>query len=136
MVEIFIFGLIIVFLLVYTNVIDKDKFLADNEQYFKMLKEDDYEFLVYARYGDSVDVEILFRRRVMYAIIAWFAILIIFLNNLSLIYICISLVGSSSGIVIFAGILSSEYPRYVLDTSDSGTFCPPFLSYVIVISFS
>ena len=94
MVEIFIFGLIIVFLLVYTNVIDKDKFLADNEQYFKMLKEDDYEFLVYARYGDSVDVELLYRRRIMYAIISWFAILIIFLNNLSLLYICISLVGA------------------------------------------
>lgn len=89
--EIFIFALIIIFLLVYTNVIDKNKFIADNEKYFTMLKEDDYEFLVYARYGDSVDVELLFRRRIIYAILFGFAFLLLFLNDLSFLNICITI---------------------------------------------
>ena len=115
MVEIFIFGLIIVFLLVYTNVIDKDKFLADNEQYFKMLKEDDYEFLVYARYGDSVDVELLYRRRVVYAIIVGFAVLIIFLNNLSLLNICIALVATYLVFKMPYNNLKSFYKKHLHD---------------------
>ncbi len=89
--EIFIFALIIIFLLVYTGVIDKKKFISDNEKYFNMLREDDYEFLVYAKYGESVDVEILFRQRITYAILFGFGFLLIFLNNLSLLNVCITL---------------------------------------------
>ena len=58
--EIIIVGAIILFVLVYNNTIDKDKFIADNQKYLEMLKEDDYQFLVYARYGEDVDVEQLF----------------------------------------------------------------------------
>ena len=89
--EILIFGFIMIFLLVYTNVIDKKKFIADNEKYFNMLREEDYTFLVYAKYGDDVDVDILYRRRITYAILGGCCFLVLFLNNLSILNICITL---------------------------------------------
>ena len=54
--EIIIIGGILLFVLLYNQTIDGQKFIRDNEKYFQMLKEDDYEFLVYAKYGESVDV--------------------------------------------------------------------------------
>ena len=60
--EILIVGAIIMFILIYNNTIDKDKFFADNQKYFEAAKEDDYQFLVYARYGEDVDLEQLFSK--------------------------------------------------------------------------
>ena len=51
--EIIIIGAILLFVLLYNQTIDGQKFIRDNEKYFQMLKEDDYEFLVYAKYGES-----------------------------------------------------------------------------------
>ena len=62
--EIIIVGAIILFILIYNNTIDKDKFIADNQKYLEKLKEDDYQFLVYAKYGEDVDVDQLFSKRV------------------------------------------------------------------------
>ena len=73
--EIILVGVIIIFILVYNNTIDKNKFFADNEKYLEALKEKDYEFLVYARYGDNVDVDQLYMKRVTYAILTFFMVL-------------------------------------------------------------
>ena len=40
--EVLIVGAIIIFILIYNNTIDKDKFFADNEKYLEVFKEDDY----------------------------------------------------------------------------------------------
>lgn len=74
--EILIIGAIIMFILIYNNTIDKDKFFADNQKYLEALKEDDYQFLVYARYGEDVDVDQLYSKRVTYAFIAFLMVLV------------------------------------------------------------
>ena len=99
---VFIASAIIVFVLIYNNTIDKDKFIADNEKYFELLREDDYSFLVYAKYGDDADPDKLFRSRVMYGFIAGIAFLFIFLTNLSLINVVLS-------ILIGALVFKSSY---------------------------
>lgn len=73
--EILIIGAIILFILIYNNTIDKNKFFIDNEKYLQVFKESDYEFLVYARYGENVDVNQLYMKRVMYAILTFFIVL-------------------------------------------------------------
>ena len=55
MIEILIVGILLMFMLGYTGKIDANKFLKDNSNYFNILREDDYDFLVRSRYGDSVD---------------------------------------------------------------------------------
>lgn len=75
--EILIVGAIIIFILIYNNTINKDKFFADNQKYLEVLKEDDYQFLVYARYGEDVDIDQLYSKRVTYAFISFLVVLVI-----------------------------------------------------------
>lgn len=89
--EIIIFSALILFVLIYNNVINQEKFVTDNEKYFKAFKEDNYEFLVHAKYGEDVDADVLFRKRLTYAIVAGFIFMILFLENLSILNISISL---------------------------------------------
>ena len=79
--EIIIVGAIIMFVLVYNNTIDKKKFFADNQKYLEALKEDDYQFLVYARYGEDVDVDQLYSKRVTSAFVAFLIILVLTISG-------------------------------------------------------
>lgn len=75
--EILIVGAIIIFVLVYNNTIDKDKFFADNQKYLEAFKEDDYQFLVYARYGEDVDLDQLYSKRITSAFIGFLVVLVL-----------------------------------------------------------
>ena len=75
--EVLIVGAIIIFILIYNNTIDKDKFFADNQKYLEIFKEDDYQFLVYARYGEDVDLDQLFSKRVTTAFAAFLIVLVL-----------------------------------------------------------
>ena len=79
--EVLIVGAIIMFVLVYNNTIDKDKFFADNQKYLEALKEEDYQFLVYARYGEDVDVDQLYSKRVLYAFVGFLVVLTMTITN-------------------------------------------------------
>ena len=74
--EILVVGAIIVFILIYNNTIDKDKFFADNQKYLEAFKEDDYQFLVYAKYGEDVDLDQLYSKRVTTAFAAFLIVLV------------------------------------------------------------
>jgi len=79
--EILIVGAIIMFIFIYNNTIDKDKFFADNQKYLEMLKEDDYQFLVFARYGEDVDVDVLFSKRVTNAFITFLVVMVFLISG-------------------------------------------------------
>ena len=79
--EVIICGAIIIFVLVYNNTIDKDKFFADNQKYLESLKEEDYQFLVYARYGEDVDIDQLYSKRVLYAFVTALIVLALTITN-------------------------------------------------------
>ena len=111
--EIVIVSAIIIFVLVYNQTIDGQKFLNDNAGLFEMLKEDDYEFLVYAKYGEEVDVTTLFNKRIQYAFFAMGTFLFVFLNQLSLLNIVISVF---IGYLVFKmpySSLKSYYKKYM-----------------------
>lgn len=90
--EILIVGALIIFVLIYNKTIDSHKFLEDNVQYFQSLREDDYNFLVYAKYGEEVDPDVLFRKRVINAAIVAIVFLFLFLDKLSLLNVVLALV--------------------------------------------
>lgn len=113
--EIIIIGGILLFVLLYNQTIDGQKFIRDNEKYFQMLKEDDYEFLVYAKYGESVDVNALFNKRITYGFATIVIFLFIFLTDLNLINIILSIV---VGFVVFKmpyNSLKSFYKQHLHD---------------------
>jgi len=81
--EIAIVGVLIVIVLLSQGMIDGNKFIKDNEKIFRLLKEDDYDFLVSARYGDTVNADILFEKRVKSGLITLVVLFVLFISNLN-----------------------------------------------------
>jgi hypothetical protein len=90
--EILLIGAIALFVLEYNKRISTNKFIKDNLYRFKALKEDDYDFLVKAKYGDTADPDILFSSRVKMAGIVIVVIVLLFLGNLTFINLVLSFV--------------------------------------------
>lgn len=81
--EILIIALILVGIFLYNKTIDTHKFLHDNEEYFLLLKEKDYDFYVKSKYGSDVDTNKLFMKRLQTAFVAFVAIVLVFLSKMS-----------------------------------------------------
>ena len=96
--EIIALAVIVFFILNYTGRINANKFITDNQEYFKKLKEDDWDFYVRARYGQNADADLLFGKRIRNALIAVVVVLIFFITELNYIYI---LVAIFIGIAVF-----------------------------------
>ena len=79
--EILVIGAILLFIFFYNNTIDKDKFIADNEIYLEVFREEDYNFLLYAKYGDEVDVDAVYMKRAMMAVVVFLVVLIFTLSS-------------------------------------------------------
>ena len=89
--EIIIVCGLIVFICFYNKTIDGKKFIAGNEKFFQLLREKDYDFLVFSKYGDDVDCDELFKKRVMNGLLFGLLFFMIFLSNLSLINVVLTL---------------------------------------------
>lgn len=73
--EALVAGAIILGIFFYNNTIDKKKFLIDNEKYLQVFREDDYTFLVYAKYGEDADADELYVKRATWAIVTFVIVL-------------------------------------------------------------
>ena len=90
--EILIIGLIIFVILEANNVVSGNKFVKDNERYFELLKEKDYEFYVKSKYGDEVDVQVLFMKRIKMAFAVMLVFFFMFITNLNYVNIGLTLI--------------------------------------------
>jgi len=70
-VEIIIVGVILFALFIYIGAFDMNKFVDDNKLLFGKLKEENYEFYLRSQYGDRVDVNARYQKRVKTAIISF-----------------------------------------------------------------
>ena len=71
-----------------------NQLVSDNEALFRKLKEDDWDFYVRAKYGNSANPDILFNMRIRNALITLIALAVIFIGNISAITIVITIAGS------------------------------------------
>ena len=92
--EFLLIAVILIFVLVYSNRIDAKRFLKDVDPYFKMLMEDDYEFLLKLKFGsEDIDVAKLFNIRIRNAVLAGVAALAYFLfTNMTFINLIITFI--------------------------------------------
>jgi len=97
-VEILIIGVIMLFVMNYTGRINANKFIADNEVYFKKLKEEDWDFFVKAKYGDGVNGDILFNKRIRNGLLTIVVLVFCFLSKLNYVTILFSVIG---GFLVF-----------------------------------
>ena len=85
---------ILIFIALQSNgSISLNKFINDNKEYFKTLKESDYEFLLKAKYGDGIDSDLLFSARIRDGFIAIVGLILLFINNLDYTKLILAIVG-------------------------------------------
>lgn len=95
MFEIFLIGVIILFLFFYTGKVSSSKFVDDNKDLFYLLKEKDYEFLLLAKYGDKVyDVDQVFMKRFRNAGLIFAVLIFVFIKELSFLNVLVALIVS------------------------------------------
>ena len=133
MVEIFIIGVIIIFVLLYTNKIDKYKFIEDNKDLFNLVREKDYGFLLRLKYGEKVtdeEIDALFTRRVTNALLVTGLCFFVFISSLNFLNIVICLI---VGVLIFKLPYSSlkKFYRSHLNTVD--TMLPYYLKNLEIL---
>ncbi len=111
--EIIIFGAILLLLFNYSGRIKANRFIEDNKDYFRKLKEEDYDFFVKAKYGDGVDPDYLFTKRIRNAFIIFLVSTLFFITSFSLAKLVISFV---IGVYIFKSgytSLKKYYKRHL-----------------------
>ena len=96
--EVFVLAAILLFGLNYTGKISANRFVSDNEVYFRKLKESDWDFYVKAKYGDTANPDFLFNKRVKNGLIAIVIMLCFFISNLTYITVLFSVL---AGYLVF-----------------------------------
>ena len=91
--EIVIVAIIIFVVLTTNGFINPNKFIQDNSDIFSKLKEEDYDFLVKAKYGDGLDPDVLFQKRIKSGLLIIVLLIFILLKDLSLVKIVLSCIG-------------------------------------------
>ena len=84
MVILIIAGLV-TFALVYTKTVDANQFLQENDMYINMLKEKDWDFYVAAKYGDRVNADELFNKRIKNTFWAVAIVMLVLFTNFTFI---------------------------------------------------
>jgi len=122
--EVIICGALILGVLLYNKTVDGKKFIQDNQVIFEVLREDDYNFLVAAKYGEDVDPNVLFNKRLQSAFIVIVVFLFIFLTELSAINIVLSIF---VGYLVFKSGYTSLKKYYKKHLHDIDIMLPHYL---------
>lgn len=129
--EFILIALIILFLLEYNKKINTQKFFADTEPYFRFLMEDDYKFLLTVRYGNDIDVNEAFSKRLRNgAIMIVFVIFIFMLSNLSFINILFAFI---VGFVVFKSSYTSLQRYYKANLNNINQLLPYYLKSLEIL---
>ncbi len=129
--EILLVGIVIIFILTYSGRISGGKFVDDNKDIFNILKESDYEFLLYAKYGDRViDPDKVFMGRIKKGVLVSVALIFVFISKLNFLNIVISLV---IGFLIFKSDYLSLKSFYKKHLSEVDSLLPYYLKGLEVL---
>ncbi len=128
--EIIALALILFFALNYTGRISVNRFVSDNEVYFQKLKESDWDFYVRARYGDSVNPDFLFNKRVKRGLIIIVVLLCFFISNISYITVLFSII---IGYLVFKMDYSNLKKYYRRHLHDIDSMLPYYLKSLEIL---
>ena len=92
-IEILVIGIVSFVVLTVNGYIKPNKFIQDNQDIFLKLKEEDYDFLVRAKYGDGLDSDVLYQKRIKNGLLVIVLLIFLMLKDLNLVKIVLSFVG-------------------------------------------
>ena len=128
--EIFTIALLLLFTLNYTGRISAQRFVADNEVYFRRLKESDWDFYVKAKYGDSANPDFLFNKRIKNGLITILVLLFFFISNLSYITVVFCVV---AGWFVFKMGYSDIKKYYKAHLNEIDSMLPHYLKSLEIL---
>ena len=129
--EILLIGVILIYILERNKKVDTGKFIRDNGNWLRKFKESDYDFLVRSKYGDSVDPDILFDKRIQNAFIVVVVLLFLFITDLTFINFLAAFV---IGYIIFKSGYSSLKSYYRSHLHEINLQLPYFLKNLEVLA--
>lgn len=112
--EILTVGIVAFVVLTVNGYIKPNKFIQDNQDIFMKLKEEDYEFLVKAKYGDGLDADVLFQKRIKNALIIIVLLIFIMLSSLSAVKIVLAIAAGYVSFKMDYTNLKNYYKRNLL----------------------
>ena len=92
LIEVIILGLLLYVILEYNGSISTNKFIHDNKDLFYKMKEKDYDFYAKAKYGQAVDIDLLFTARLRNGLLVIFILFLVFISDLSYIKLILMLI--------------------------------------------
>ena len=122
--EILIVSVLIFVILVTNGFINPNKFIQDNQDIFNKFKEEDYDFLVRAKYGDGLDPDVLYQKRIKNAMLIIALLIFIMLKDLSLVKVVLAIV---LGVLAFKSDYSSLKNFYKRHLSKIDSMLPYYL---------
>ena len=128
--EVFALAGILLFLLNYTGKISANRFVSDNEVYFRKLKESDWDFYVKAKYGDTQNPDFLFNKRIKNGLITIFVVLCFLISNLSYITVLFSLL---AGYFVFKMDYSNIKKYYKRHLNEIDAILPHYLKSLEIL---
>lgn len=112
--EILAIGIIAFIVLTVNGYIKPNKFIQDNQDIFMKLKEEDYDFLVRAKYGDGLDADVLYQKRIKNGLVISVLLIFIMLSNLSAVKVVLSFVGGYLAFKMDYNNLKKYYKRHLV----------------------
>ena len=97
-IEVIIVAVIIIAVMSFTGRLETNKLFADNEMLFRKLKEEDWDFLIRAKFGDGVSPDALFLKRIKLAFIGFALVMLAMINKMSLLSVAIAI---AAAVVMF-----------------------------------
>lgn len=129
-IEILILTIIIFIVLTVNGKIDKSMFFSDNNNFFKRFKEDNYDFYVRAKYGDQVDPDVLFSKRIQNAFLTVFAVLFVMISKIDYIILIVSFI---IGYIVFKFPYSSLKKNYIGKLAQYDMMLPYYLKNLEIL---
>lgn len=129
--EILVVGIILLYILQKNQKISSQKFIQENANYFRKLKESDYDFLVRSKYSDQVDPDLLFDKRIKNAGIVIIFLIFLFLTNLSFINVIAAFV---VGYIVYKSGYRSLKSYYKVHLHEINLQLPYFLKNLEVLA--
>ncbi len=129
--EILLVGIILLYILQKNRRVDTGKFIRDNGNWLRRFKESDYDFLVRSKYGEDVDPDILFDKRIKNAFYVVVILLFLFITQLSFINILFAFL---IGFFIFKSGYSSLKNYYRVHLHEINLQLPYFLKNLEVLA--
>lgn len=129
--EILLVGVILLYILQKNKKINSERFIKDNGNYFRKLKEEDYEFLLRSKYGDDVDPDILFDKRLRNAFIIIVVLIFLFITQLKFLNILAAFV---AGYAVFKSPYRSLKAFYKKNLHQINLQLPYFLKTLEVLA--